>query len=140
MIIFIYKSLSVNSDWLTLFVRSKVTRRDYFALKVLLTIFSWQEEFFNRYIVVFSSNSEIFNSLHADKSILLSQSTLLTENLLASSHFSKKYILQIIRNSDSNKAHVMIWLAFVCLNCGESICQSLRDEFQNVILSSVAWY
>ena len=36
MIMFMYKSWSVNSGWLTLFVRSKVTRRDSFAFKMLL--------------------------------------------------------------------------------------------------------
>ena len=46
MIIFIYKSWSVNSGWLTVFVRSKVTRGDSFALKMLLTIFSLQEQSF----------------------------------------------------------------------------------------------
>ena len=46
MIIFIYKSWSVNSGWLILFVRSKMTRGDYFAFKMLLTIFSLQEQSF----------------------------------------------------------------------------------------------
>ena len=46
MIIFIYKSWSVNSGWLTLFVRSKVTRGNSFAFKMLLTIFSLQEQGF----------------------------------------------------------------------------------------------
>ena len=51
MIIFIYKSWSVNSGWLTLFVCSKVTRGDSFASKMLLTISSLQEQRFNKYIV-----------------------------------------------------------------------------------------
>ena len=46
MIIFIYKSWSVNSGWLTLFARSKVTRGNSFAFKMLLTIFSLQEQSF----------------------------------------------------------------------------------------------
>ena len=46
MIMFIYKSWSVNSGWLTLFVRSKVTRGDSFAFKMLLTIISLQEQSF----------------------------------------------------------------------------------------------
>ena len=46
MIIFIYKSWSVNSGWLILFVRSKVTRGDSFAFKMLITIFSLQEQSF----------------------------------------------------------------------------------------------
>ena len=46
MIVFIYKSWSVNSGWLTLFVRSKATRGNSFAFKKLLTIFSLQEQSF----------------------------------------------------------------------------------------------
>ena len=64
MIMFIYKSWSLNSSWLTRFVHAK----------------------------------------------LPSQSTLLTGNFLAKCHFFRKGILRIIRNSDSNKAHGMIWL------------------------------
>lgn len=44
-------------------------------------------------------------SLIARKSVLPSQLTLLTENTLASCHFYKKNILQIIRNLESNKTH-----------------------------------
>ena len=44
MIMFIYKSWSVNSGLMTLFDPSKVTRGDSFALKILLTIISLQEE------------------------------------------------------------------------------------------------
>ena len=47
--------------------------------------------------------NEFFNSFFADKRVLPSQLTLLAKNLLANCHFSKKYIVQIIRNSDSNK-------------------------------------
>ena len=50
----------------------------------------------------------MFNSFFAEKKVLPSQLTLLKENLLANRHFSKKDILQIIRNPDSNKAHDMI--------------------------------
>ena len=61
------------------------------------------------YIVdFFFKKSENFNSFFADKSVLPSQSTLLAGNLLANYHFSKKDILQIISNSDSQKAHGMI--------------------------------
>ena len=50
-------------------------------------------------------NCEIFNSFFADKSVLPSQLTLLTENSLANFHLSKKDNLQIIRTPDSNKTH-----------------------------------
>ena len=40
--------------------------------------------------------------------VLSLQLTLLTENSLGNFHFSKKYIIQITRNSDLNKAHGMI--------------------------------
>ena len=46
MIMFIYKSWSVNSSLMTLFDPSKVTRGDSFAFKILLTIISWQEQRF----------------------------------------------------------------------------------------------
>ena len=46
MIIFIYKSWSVNSGWLTLFVRSKIPRGDSFNFKIMLTISSVQEQSF----------------------------------------------------------------------------------------------
>ena len=48
---FMYKSQSVNSGWLTIFLRSKVTRGNYFAFKMLLTIISLHEQSFNQYIV-----------------------------------------------------------------------------------------
>ena len=44
--IYIYKSWSATSDWLTLFVHSKVTWGDSFAFKMLLTISSLQEQSF----------------------------------------------------------------------------------------------
>ena len=46
MIIFIYKSWSVNSAWLPLLVRSKFMRGDCFNYKMLLTIFNLQERNF----------------------------------------------------------------------------------------------
>ena len=63
-------------------------------------------------------------SVIPNKSVLPSQLTLLTENLLANCHFSKKDILQIIRNLDSNKAngHDMISIPMLKL-CGDSICK-----------------
>ena len=48
------------------------------------------------------------STFFSDKSVLPPQSALLTENLLANYNFSRKDNLQIIRNSDSNKAHGMI--------------------------------
>ena len=72
---------------------------DSFDFKMFLTIFSLQEQSFR---------VEIFNSnFFVDKSVLLSQLTLLTENSLANCFFSKKGILQIIRNSNSNKAQLV---------------------------------
>ena len=66
----------------------------------------------NKYIIDFKEKSEIFNAFFAEqcslipnKSVLLSQLTLLTENSLSKCSFSKKDIVQIIRNLDSNKAH-----------------------------------
>ena len=47
MIIFIDKSWSANSSWLTLFVRSKVTRGDSFDFEMLLII-SLQEQNFEQ--------------------------------------------------------------------------------------------
>ena len=62
--------------------------------------------------------SEFFNSLFAEQpslpttneSLLPLQLPLLTENSkpMANCHFSKKNILQIIRNLDSNKAYDLI--------------------------------
>ena len=75
---------------------------------MLLTIYSLQEQIFNKYIAGFLRNSEIFNSFFADKSVLPSQLTLLTQNSLANRYFPKEDIMQLIRNSDSNKAHDMI--------------------------------
>ena len=46
MIMFIYKSWSVNSGLLTLFDPSKVTQGDSFAFKMLLIIISLQEQSF----------------------------------------------------------------------------------------------
>ena len=66
----------------------------------------------NKYIVDFKEKSEIFNTFFAEqcfiipyKSVLLSQSTLVTENSLANCHFSKKCIPRIMRNPVSNMAH-----------------------------------
>ena len=64
-------------------------------------------------LIFVKKNSEISYSFFVDKSVLLSQLTLLAENSLANCHFSNKDIFQITRNSDWNKAHG-IWSAFVC--------------------------
>ena len=128
MIIFIYKFWSINSGWLTLFVSSKVTRGDSFDFKMLLTIS--KSKVFNRYIVGLKKNSEIFNSFCADKSVIPSQVTLLTKNLLANCHFFKKDILQIIRNPDWKAlGHDLISICMLKL-CGNSICQSLETIFK----------
>ena len=65
-------------------------------------------------------------SLLPNKNVLLSQLTLLTENSLSKCNFSKKYILQIIRNLDSNKAHGHDMISVRMLKlCGDSICKPL---------------
>ena len=107
---FIYKSWSVNSGWLTLFVRLKVTQGNSFDFKMLLT----RAKFLTSALLTFKKLVKSSTLFFADKSVLPSKLTLLTENSLANCHFSKKDIFQIIRNSDSNKAHGMIWSAFVC--------------------------
>ena len=48
MIMFIYKSWSVNSGWQILFVHAKVTLGDSFAFKILLIIISLQEQSFQQ--------------------------------------------------------------------------------------------
>ena len=64
------------------------------------------------------------SSLFAGKSVLPSQFTFLTENLLVSCHFSKKKVFQIIRNPDSNKAHGHGRInIFVLRHCVDLICQ-----------------
>ena len=113
-IMFIYKSWSVNFGSLTLFVRSKVTGGDSFAFKALLTIISLQEQSFQQVHCWFKKKGKSSTLFLRTKCVLPSQSTLLTENLLANYHSSKKDILQIIKSSDSNKAHGMIWSAFKC--------------------------
>ena len=112
-IMFIYKSWSVNFGSLTLFVRSKVTGGDSFAFKALLTIISLQEQSFQQVHCWFKKKVKSSTLFLRTKCVLPSQSTLLTENLLANYHSSKKDILQIIKSSDSNKAHGMIWSAFL---------------------------
>ena len=83
----------------------------------------------NKFIVDFKEKSEIFNTFFAghcslipNKSILPSQLILLTENLLSKCNFSKKDILQIIRNLNLNKApgHDLISIRMLKL-CGNSI-------------------
>ena len=130
MIIFIYKFWSVNSGWLTLFVRSKVTRGDSFDFKMLLTISSLQEQSFWQVHCWFKKNSEIFNSFCAEKCVIPSQLTWLRKNLLANCHFSKKDILQIISNPDwKAHGHDLISIRMLKL-CGNSICQSLEIIFK----------
>ena len=73
--------------------------------------------------------SEIINSCFAKqcslipkKSVLLSQLTLLTKNSLANCYFSKKDILQIIRNLDAHKMHGYDISIYLLKLCGDSIC------------------
>ena len=69
--------------------------------------------------------------LRTDRRVLPSQLTLLTEHLLANCHFSKKDVLQMIRNPDSNKAlsHDMITIR-VLKFCCDSVCQSQEIIFK----------
>ena len=68
----------------------------------------------------------MFNSFFADKSVLPWQLTLLTENSQADCQFSKKYILQIVRNPDSNKPYGHYKISICMLKLfGDSICQPL---------------
>ena len=101
---------------------------------MLLTIFSLQEQIFSKYVIEFQKKSKIFNSLFADKGVLPSQFTLLTEKSLTNSCFSKRDILQIIWNSDSNKAygHDMIIILMLRL-CGDSICHTLEIIFKTCL-------
>ena len=76
-------------------------------------------------------NSEIFNSFFAEKSILSSQLTLLTENSLAKCQFSKKDIIQTIRTPDSKKAYGVDMISIRMLKlCEDSICQYLEINFK----------
>ena len=60
--------------------------------------------------------------------------TLLTENSLASCHFSKKDIVQIIRNIDSNKAHGHDMISIRMLElCGDLICKPLELIFKTCL-------
>ena len=73
-------------------------------------------------------------SLIPNKCVLPSQLTLLTENSLSKCNFSKKYILQIIRNLDSNKAHGHDMISIRMLKlCGDSICKPLDLVFKTCL-------
>ena len=92
----------------------------------------------NKYIVDFKEKSEMLNtffpeqdSVIPNKGVLLSQLTLLTENSLANCPFSKKDILQIIRNLDSNKAHGYDLISIFMLKLwGDWICKPLDLIFK----------
>ena len=92
-------------------------------------------------LLILKKKSEIFNPVFAEqcslvpnKKVLPSQLTLLTENSLANCHFSKKEILQIIRNLDSNKAHGhdMINILMIKL-CGNLIGKLLEFIFKTCL-------
>ena len=73
-------------------------------------------------------------SVIPNKSVLPPQLTWLTENLLANCYFSKKDILQIIRNLDSNKAHGHDMISIPMLKlCGDSICKPLVLIFKTCL-------
>ena len=124
--------IPVNFGWLTLFVSSKVTREDSFNFKMLLTIFSLQEKSFQQiHCWLKKIVKSLTLSLRTGESVLPSQLTLITENLLANCHFSKKDILQMIRNPDSNKAlgHDMVSIR-VLKFCCDLVCQSQEIIFK----------
>ena len=85
-------------------------------------------------IVNFKEKSVTFNTFFAEqcslipnKSVLLSQLTLLTENSLSKDHFSKKDILQIIRNLESSKVNGHDKISIRMLKpFGVSICKPLK--------------
>ena len=95
----------------------------------------------NKYIVDFKVKSEIFNTFFAEqcsiiptKSVLPSKLTLLIENSLSKCNFPKKDILQIIRNSDSSKAHRYDMISSRMLKlCGDSICKPLELIFKTCL-------
>ena len=81
---------------------------------MLLTIITLQEQSFYQ---------AHYWDFFAEKSVLLSRLTLLTENSLANCNFSVKHIFQIIRNSDLNKAHGHDMISIRILKSfGDSIC------------------
>ena len=88
----------------------------------------------NEYIIDFKEKSEIFNTFFAEqcslipnKSVLPSRLTLLTENSLSKCNFSKKDVLQIIRNLDSNQAHGHDMISIQMLKlCDDSIYKPLE--------------
>ena len=68
LIIFIYKSWSVNSGWLTCAQKS---REDILFLSKCCQLYLvYTSKVFNKYIVDFKQKSQIFKSFFADKSIL----------------------------------------------------------------------
>ena len=92
-------------------------------------------------LLIFKKKSEIFNPVFAEqcslvpnKKVLRSQLTLLTENSLANCHFSKKGILQIIRNLDSNKVHGHDMINILMINlCGDLIGKLLELIFKTCL-------
>ena len=98
MIIFTYKSWSVNSGF---------TRGDSFDFKMLLTIFRLREQSLWQVRCSLFLKKWDLQLFFANKSVLPSKLTLLTEKSLANCNFSKKDILQIIGKilEYSNKAH-----------------------------------
>ena len=112
MLIFIYKFGSVNSGWLIILIRSKVTQGDCFDFKMLLTIFNLQKQSFKQgTLLIFKRIVKCSTLFLRTKAYYRYKRIIFTKRNCI---FSKKSILQIIRNSDSNKAHGMIWSAFVC--------------------------
>ena len=132
MIIFIYKSWCAKlADWL-LSQALKSREGILLILKCCQLNLVYKSKVFNKYVAILKKtvkSSTLF--LRTDESVLPSQLTLLTENSLANCHFSKKDILQIIRNPDSNKVHGhdMISIRVLKFSC-DSICQSQEIIFK----------
>ena len=131
MIIFIYKSWCAKlADWL-LSQALKSREGIFLILKCWQLNLVYKSKVFNKYIAILKKivkSSTLF--LRTDETVLPSQLTLLTENSLANCHFSKKDILQIIRNPDSKAhGHDLISIRMLKL-CGNSVCQSLEIIFK----------
>ena len=106
-----------KQNYLNKFAKKLIDQHQMLLVFVKTLLNDKKYHVFHLYFLVTSTllilkKSEILNiffaeqcSLIPNKSVLPSQLTLLTENSLANCHFSKMDILQIIRNSGSNKAH-----------------------------------
>ena len=129
---------SINKSWCAklahwLFLQApKSCEGILVILKFCWLYLVYRSNVFNKYIADLKKIVKLSTRfLRTDESVLPSQLTLLTENSLANCHFSKKDILQIIRNPDSNKAHGhdMISIRVLKFRC-DSFCQSQEIIFK----------